>query len=206
MHESFRSENILFFPQKSASANEKTSIENQAEVDLRQPWIFGFEFSRRESFFSAGFIDTCPERDVYRHPERQGVPLTTFKKTHDIYALGVVLLEIGKCICTMILRLFADSDCELVHLGIWRPAINLEKHRFANAKDSEGRPFGITPHLIKHAQKHLEKPMGQKYRDIVLKCLTNSFGVVDDNKEDLKLQQAFRSQVLETLRKIAVTI
>ena len=100
----------------------------------------------------------------------------------------------------------AVSNTESVYLGIWRPAINLEKHRFANAKDSEGRPFGITPHLIKHAQKHLEKPMGQKYRDIVLKCLTNSFGVVDDNKEDLKLQQAFRSQVLETLRRIAETI
>ena len=105
MHESFRSENVLFFPRKSACVNEKTAVKDQAEVDLRQPWIFGFEFSRRESFFSSGFIDTCPERDVYRHPERQGVPLTTFKKTHDIYALGVVLLEIGQCICTNVLRI-----------------------------------------------------------------------------------------------------
>jgi hypothetical protein len=34
-------------------------------------------------------------RDVYRHPERQGRPQKLFKKVHDIYALGVVMLEIG---------------------------------------------------------------------------------------------------------------
>ena len=70
-------------------------MDTSEKLDLTQPWIFGFEFSRPENYFSAGFIDTCPDRDVYRHPERQGQPLTTFKKTHDIYALGIVLLEIG---------------------------------------------------------------------------------------------------------------
>ena len=90
--------------------------------------------------------------------------------------------------------------------GIWRPAISLEKHRFARAKDANGRPHGITQHLVRHVQKHLENPMGQKYRDIVLKCLTGNFGVVDDNREDLKLQQAFRTQVLEPLQKIAEVI
>ena len=92
VHESFRSENILFFAPDRSDAQ----ICTEEKVDLTQPWIFGFEFSRPNDFFSAGTIDTCPDRDVYRHPERQGQPLTTFKKIHDIYALGIVLLEIGK--------------------------------------------------------------------------------------------------------------
>ncbi|KAM0798067.1 hypothetical protein BDR22DRAFT_860389 [Usnea florida] len=184
VHESFRSENILFFPSNAIEVDGDRQDEASIDVDLTRPLIFGFEFSRPDSFFSAGFIDACPDRDVYRHPERQGQPLTIFKKIHDIYSLGIILLEIG----------------------IWRPAIMLEKHQFAHARDSQGRPCGITQHLTKHAMKHLEKPMGAKYRDIVLKCISGEFGVSNDTREDLKLQQAFRIQVVEVLRKIVETL
>ena len=210
VHESFRSENILFFASRRNDTNAGTETDVSGNVDLTQPWVFGFEFSRPDSFFSAGFIDSCPDRDVYRHPERQGQPLTTFKKMHDIYALGIVLLEIGEPYTSMsqnktILRkrcMHRDS----CHSGIWRPAVTLEENHFAHARDSQGRPCGITQHLTKHARKHLDNPMGSKYRDIVLKCISGNFGVTDDTKEDLKLQQAFRLQVVEVLRKIVDTL
>ncbi len=129
---------------------------------------------------------------------------------HDIYSLGVVLLEIGKPpLSALVINVGATTKAHSVSHngpGIWRPAITLERNRFAHAKDSQGRPCGITRHLIKHAQKHLENPMGSKYRDIVLKCLTGNFGIVDDTKEDLKLQQAFRTQVVDVLRKIVENI
>src|SRR5437762_12139836 len=35
------------------------------------------------------------EHNVYRHPERWGLPTVRFQPIHDVYALGVVLLEIG---------------------------------------------------------------------------------------------------------------
>ena len=47
-------------------------------------------------FFSRGYVDDCLSRNVYRHPHRQQSPTEVFNKIHDIYALGVVLLEIGK--------------------------------------------------------------------------------------------------------------
>ena len=96
VHESFRSENDLFFASHKDDKNAGTDNNVPGSMDLTQPGVFGFEFNRPDSFFTAGFIDSCPERDVYRHPERQGQPLTTFKKIHDIYALGIVLLEMGK--------------------------------------------------------------------------------------------------------------
>lgn len=90
--------------------------------------------------------------------------------------------------------------------GVWRPAVTLERNQFAHARDPQGRPCGITQHLTKHAHKHLENPMGSRYRDIVLKCISGDFGITDDTKEDLKLQQAFRLQVVEVLRKIVETL
>lgn len=82
VHESFRSENILFFPQPQQRKNPENPC------DYGKPLVLGFEPSRPEGDFSSGFADTCLERDVYRHPERQGRPGRRFCKIHDIYALG----------------------------------------------------------------------------------------------------------------------
>lgn len=65
-------------------------------LDYSQPWVLGFEHSRPEIDFSGGSADVCLDRDIYRHPHRQGIPQRPFIKLHDIYALGVILLEIGE--------------------------------------------------------------------------------------------------------------
>ncbi|KAK4222139.1 hypothetical protein QBC38DRAFT_460730 [Podospora fimiseda] len=145
VHESFRSENILFFS-NSPQDGEKNSLESR--ITLSEPWVFGFEFSRPDPFFSDGRPDICLSRDVYRHPERQQRPTHQFSKIHDIYALGVVLLEIG----------------------LWQPVLAMEK-------------------------------VGEKHKDVVLKCLQGNFGVTNDTKEDLALQQAFRGQVVDVLQR-----
>lgn len=100
-----------------------------------------------------------------------------FKKIHDIYALGVVLLEIG----------------------LWEPAVKLEKNMFSRASN----PHAVQAQLIKHAQRRLESRVGRKYKEVVLKCLTGDFGIEDDTKEDLKLQQAFRYQVVDVIEMAA---
>lgn len=67
-----------------------------AAIDFSQSWVLGFEVSRQEGELSLEPAELYPERDVYRHTERQGQVQMQFTKLHDIYALGVVLLEIGK--------------------------------------------------------------------------------------------------------------
>lgn len=178
LHESFRSSNILFFPPSKghAPAPPKSSI----SIDFSEPWVLGFEFSRLDIGRTVGYADFDPERDIYRHPQRQGDPEVHFTRIHDIYALGVVLLEIG----------------------LWEPAIKLEKNMFAHANKGEN----VQRQLLKHASHRLDSRVGAKYRDTVIKCLTGEFGVVDDNKEDLKLQQAFRSQVVDVLEKAANSV
>jgi hypothetical protein len=71
-------------------------VEPERRLQISQNWVMGFEFSRPEFDFSFGRPDKDPARNVYRHPERQGKPNKPFAKIHDIYALGVVLLEIGE--------------------------------------------------------------------------------------------------------------
>ncbi|KAK4199631.1 hypothetical protein QBC40DRAFT_340368 [Triangularia verruculosa] len=177
VHESFRSENIMFFPRHSIQ-DETHSPEDR--IALSQPWVFGFEFSRPDPFFSDGRPDMCLSRDIYRHPERQQNPTHQFSKIHDIYALGVVLLEIG----------------------LWQPALSLEKSGFSRVKD----PRAIQKYLVKQAERRLASRAGERYKDVVLKCLQGDFGVTHDTRDDTKLQQAFRSQVVDVLQRSASNI
>lgn len=117
---------------------------------------------------------------MYRHPERQMHPQKPFAKVHDMYALGVVLLEIG----------------------LWRPVLSLEKDSFKRVND----PRRIQEYLMKKAERSLPSQMGERYKDVVVRCLTGNFSIDDDNKEDLKLQQAFRVQVIEVLEKAAESV
>jgi hypothetical protein len=104
-----------------------------------------------------------------------------FQKIHDIYALGVVLLEIG----------------------IWDPALKFEKDMFARVRN----PKAVQMQLVKHARKRLEAKVGRRYMEVVLRCLTGDFGVGgDDTKEDLRLQQAFRHQVIDVLEMAASSL
>jgi hypothetical protein len=81
--------------------------------------------------------------------------------------------------------------------GLWQPALSLDKSNFSNVKD----PMAIRKHLIRHAEKRLGSKMGEKYQNVVLTCLEGGFDVANDTKDDLKLQQAFRSQVVDVLEK-----
>lgn len=175
VHKSFRSENVLFFPQAESSSGSTCTAEEY--TDFSEPWVLGYEFSRPEAYFSQGQSDRSPLRDVYRHPDRQGRPTQPFNKVHDIYALGVVLLEIG----------------------LWQQATSLEKSGFANVRD----PQAIKKQLLRHVEKRLASKMGEKYQQVVLTCLKNGFDVKDDSKEDLKLQQAFRTKVINVLENAA---
>lgn len=63
--------------------------------DLSQPRLFGFDLARPTAAISDETREFRPSRLIYTHPKRWGRPAEVFDKIHDIYALGVTLLEIG---------------------------------------------------------------------------------------------------------------
>ena len=85
LHKGLRSENVLFFEPKGG------------QVDLCRPYVTGFELSRPIDIEGMteqpGF---CPSQDIYRHPMAQSMQGGgKYRKAYDIYALGIILIEIA---------------------------------------------------------------------------------------------------------------
>ncbi|KAI1110060.1 hypothetical protein F5Y14DRAFT_430119 [Nemania sp. NC0429] len=148
LHKSVRSQAIKFFFGKADDDDDEF-----AALDTSAPYLTDFGFSRPLGGFSV--VRSPPastavnlDMDVYRHPRRFGHPSQYFNKVHDVYSLGVVLLEIG----------------------IWKTAKQMYEEAFGPAKQD---PTGeeVKRAFVERAEGELEHSMGSAYRDAVLLCL-----------------------------------
>ncbi|KAF4777592.1 hypothetical protein HER10_EVM0004241 [Colletotrichum scovillei] len=145
VHKSIRSENILLFPEHAGMS-----------AILEGARLIGFEYSRQDSDFSDQFGESELKRNIYRHPERWGQPTKRFGKIHDIYALGVVLLEIG----------------------LWSRADQIDKGALV-APEMEDKPKTTAQtRLLKHAEQRLAFFAGETFQNIVVGCLAGKMGDV----------------------------
>lgn len=115
------------------------------------------------------------EPNLYRHPNRQGRPTQQFSREHDIYALGVVLLEIG----------------------LWVTLSRLMEGKIREAENSGRlpRPRKVAEDLVALAQQGLPKEMGTGYTRAVLACLRGEFR----GREGPALAVDFREKVVDVL-------
>lgn len=104
VHKGLRSHNILFFSSSSSTPHDPTS--EWSTIDFSNPYISGFDYSRPSQ--NEELTEKPPENaalDIYRHPLVHSsasplpLPLTNnnynYKKSHDIYSLGIIILEIS---------------------------------------------------------------------------------------------------------------
>ncbi|KAH8882402.1 hypothetical protein GQ53DRAFT_885425 [Thozetella sp. PMI_491] len=173
LHKSIRSENVLIPRQQSQQdpepATESTVIRwpgvstvAQAEnPKYARPVLVGFEFSREEGDVSTPEQDARPDRNIYRHPDRQGQPDTRFAARHDVYALGVIFLEIG----------------------LWQPAIRLDARFTADGGGNALDPEATMRALCDHARIRLPHYMGVDYAEAVLACLQGPALSVHDGRD-----------------------
>lgn len=173
IHKDIRSRNIILVPQDLITVDGPSSNEDYKFV----LYLKGFEFSRPEQGKSSLKANFDPNIILYRHPERQGAPTHYFDKEHDIYAVGVVLLEIG----------------------LWRTVTSTFKSRIDRVLQGNlnMEPENIRDELLKLARKYLPMEMGTKYCQAVQKCLSGDFGILNDDKQRTNLALAFRHQVLD---------
>ncbi|KAH7087142.1 prion-inhibition and propagation-domain-containing protein [Paraphoma chrysanthemicola] len=86
MHKSFSSHNVLFFPPSA-----------KAPRTLEDPYIVGFTYSRQDAAGEPSeALDRDPDSDIYRHPDCLAENYGGFRKSYDVYSLGLVLVEIAK--------------------------------------------------------------------------------------------------------------
>ena len=144
---------------KSISSHAIKFFFNTAGVcDFENPYLTDFELSRPDTGETRLIgQNSDPEEYIYQHPDRQGSP-TRFTKVHDIYSLGVVLLEIG----------------------LWEPAHKMYNDYVREFRKREPHlgslsATTIRKNLLGDASRRLEHRMGLAYKEAVVSCLSDEF-------------------------------
>ncbi|KAL9126652.1 MAG: hypothetical protein Q9217_004328 [Psora testacea] len=170
--DTFGSRNIVLVPKGYGSAKTVSQKNFQEYV----AYLKCFGFARLKTGKSSGEADFDPDANLYRHPDRQGEPEKVFNKEHDLYAIGVVLTEIG----------------------FWTTAPSLKGVRghMDSVRKREGDldPKEITGQLLSLVRKYLPPVMGTKYAEAVEKCLCG-FGILEEDKQQRNLGLAFYHQL-----------
>jgi len=140
-----------------------------SQTELDTPFLVGFEKFRRAEGHTQMSGDNYWERNLYRHPNRQGEqPEERFKMQHDIYSLGVCLLEIG--LGASFVEYEAASISKTNPKGA-EPTSILGIKEDLKIKDVRARAFQIKRKILAIAEAQLPGKMGKVYTNIVVSCL-----------------------------------
>jgi hypothetical protein len=171
VHKNIWSHGIVVFPCAQLSPD--------SNLPRFVPYVVGWGFSRPITGGTELNADPEVESNFYRHPVRQGYPQVKFNVEHDIYALGVVLLEIG----------------------LWETVSSIFKNQLdkATAQRRLPPPEMIREDMIEKARSCLPREMGDLYARSVERCLSGEFGVHDENEDKAVLSAAFRETVMDAI-------
>ncbi|KAI5928244.1 hypothetical protein F4810DRAFT_185358 [Camillea tinctor] len=150
VHKSVRSHSVIFF----------YNNENQSMYD--KPYLVDFEFSRPDAGATLLAFDDDLERNLYRHPDRQELPIIGFNKMHDVYALGIVLLE----------------------LGLWQTARSIyDTARKEGREASVRNATRMQGTYLACARKDIGHIMGPDYLEAVITCLSGELSEFLNKKD-----------------------
>jgi hypothetical protein len=162
VHKNIRPENILVFPE--------TGSQSFGGLGLGLSYLLGFnEF--RHMHFQTGLVgDPAWHRNLYRHPQRQGSFVTErYVMQHDIYSLGVCLLELG------LWRSFVwypGSNDGSGAAPVPSLALGMSLSDIGFQQGRSTAPLKVKEHLVCKARTELPPRLGDMYTDIVVACLT----------------------------------
>ena len=143
VHKAIMSQNVLILGREAQRDDGETW--RSPTWSVSSPYLVGFEVARSDDAETIpGARSRMPlELSLYLHPSLQGESHVRFTMAHDVYSLGVVLLE----------------------LGIWSP---LEERPELHG---DMAPGDIAETMFKLANE-TEILMGKRYREIVQACLS----------------------------------
>lgn len=144
---------------------ETVLVLDDERAGLGSLFLVGFKAIRKVDGKTIRAGDGAWERNFYRHPQRQGLhPDQDYMMQHDIYSLGVCLLEIG------LWESFLDyqNDETKEHAN---PSPVLTHPTLRENADFR-HPSAIKNSLVALARDALPLKMGEKYAEVVVTCLT----------------------------------
>ncbi|RAL14789.1 uncharacterized protein BO97DRAFT_412093 [Aspergillus homomorphus CBS 101889] len=131
---------------------------------LGTPFLVGFDQFRLAEGRTYRTGDNAWEKNIYRHPGRQGIrPDEEYMMQHDIYSIGVCLLEIG--LWTSFVQYPGDMS-----KAVPEPSLSIDE--FIQETDQRRAAAHIKEMLINLARTKLPLHMGTIYAEVVESCLT----------------------------------
>ncbi|OQE31595.1 hypothetical protein PENSTE_c001G05554 [Penicillium steckii] len=171
VHKTIRPETILLLSNRSA--------------EFGSAFLVGFDSFGKADGNTVQSGDSLWEANLYRHPKRLGLaPQDRYIMQHDIYSLGVCLLEIG--LWNTFVTYEGDSN-----IAVPSSTLNVETDRV--------EPVSLKDHLVSPANEVLPRHMGNKYARIVKTCLTcldkdnTDFGDESEYQDNSEILVAVRS-------------
>lgn len=148
VHKKIRPDTIIIFQDK--------------ESTLAKLFLVGFERFRLETGGTTKLqTDLRWEKNLYRHPRRQGLSVEdVYVMQHDIYSLGVCLFEID---------LWESLVCPAGENN--KPGLGLDMAESLSSGDV-GSASEVRLILTKMALERLPEKMGKRYASLVVSCLT----------------------------------
>ncbi|KAL7896120.1 hypothetical protein HDV63DRAFT_388668 [Trichoderma sp. SZMC 28014] len=185
VHKNIRPETILILNRgnhRSDNADETTIL-------------VGFDVLRDAEGKTNRLGDDDWEKNLYRHPQRQGRTLKTdYNMRHDIYSVGVCLLEIG------LWGSFVEYDKVEEKNQSSSATMNFRQSSLGSKLAAEGditsgpeflqSPERVKDRLLQLARGPLRRSMGNKYSKVVETCLT----CLDKDNEDFGNDVEFKDE------------
>lgn len=192
VHKNIRPETILVLPPDPDPEHEGSSaVASGFPHALGDAFLVGFETLRGVDFDSSMLGDTDMAASMYRHRSRWGPrPETVFTMLHDVYSLGVIMVEVG---CWRSLRVLDTHG----QLSLFHPCIA--------GKEGKLRPQGaakLHERLLFIAEAELPVFMGSGYAQVAIDCLKCVEEHLGAPERPSGIALSFLSSVIERLEEL----
>lgn len=138
LHKYFNSDNVLFL------------ADSEGKVNFSEPYVSGFDFSRRDKPGQKSLQMSKSPLDLYRHPDLRRLrpnseQLPAYSRKYDIFSLGLVLFEIG----------------------MWRRLDAFLKPNIT--------PEAFRARISTYLERDMAMLMGDTYQQAVMKCISGHY-------------------------------
>lgn len=173
----------IIFLHSASFVHKNIRPETIITTETGESYLVGFQWFRAAAGDTHMLGDAVQSNNLYRHPTRQGeAPAEIYSMQHDVYSLGVCLLEIG------LWTSFVTCDDASTDSAVNVPGLPEAISRLS-PRDRRKRPYEVKRVLIALAMSELPSRMGERFSAVVVSCLTcldkdSALGSVDDLLED----------------------
>lgn len=196
VHKNVRLESVLCFEDPEASNSHVFPV--------------GFDAFRGASTGTIMDGDTNWDRNVYRHPHHQGTdPSEKYRMQHEIYSLGLCLVEIG--FWEPLVEYSTDHDDTSPPQPRFGKFFNdfqaWNKHQGKGAS-ANTMAFQFKDYHVEKARTRLASRVGDKYAHVAVSCLTcldddnDVFGGLEAEENDNAVAVNFIEKVMLSLDEI----